>query len=133
MFTFILVAKFPNIPLSPEALLLNLGLVRAESDGRYLVESANRKEDGWICAYRDDDVISDFDPEEIAKLDTGSAPIAFFIVEGGYGSKMYADRFLRNLPTGLGYIIDNDHGCISSVEVFKKKLDNGEDWLQCDT
>ena len=129
MYTFILIAKRFVTPSCPGDLLKSLGSVRAEARGRYVVAGLSRQEDGWIAIARDDTVVSDYENEELNTIGSDANDLAFYIVEGGLGRKMYANGFIMSLPIDAGFLIDNDHGCIANIAKYQEMLSNGVDWL----
>ena len=133
MFTFIVISCKSRFSEFVMQTLKDLGPVHLEGQGRSVVKGDSRSTDGWIAVTRSDDVVQDYDADEIKKLGKNIDNLAFFIVEGGFGTKKYHDRFIIALPGNAGYLIDNDHGCIADVAVYQEMVAKGLDWLHCRT
>jgi hypothetical protein len=133
MYDFVLMAADKSAPANAGDLLEKIGIVTKEAQGRYVVEGRNRREDGWICISRNDEAWRDLEEAEILEISTRlGVPISdvhFFSVQGGLGQNAYHDIFLSSLAANENYLINNLHGCIADVAVYRGKLAKGIEWL----
>lgn len=131
MFTYILIAPISENPPLPAELLAKTEGVQYDYMGACMVEGLSRQKDGWIRVTRNDEIRDDYEDGALERIDVDPNRSAFYLVEGGVGVKNYAAVFLLYLPTDKFYTIDNDHGCIGDVAMFRNLLLQGKDWLYC--
>ncbi|WP_206412547.1 hypothetical protein [Lysobacter enzymogenes] len=134
MYTFVLVVDSANHLFTAEKIAERVGNPNVEADGRSVVESPNGPRDGWIAVSAFNSEGYDYPEEnyEILKAAIATAqmdkPLPF-LIEGRDTNTSLANDLLTSLDVNTKTIIDNDHGIIAELPVFKKLAEMGIDWL----
>lgn len=103
---------------SPETWVLEQGGER-NAFGEAVIE--RRPE--WITVGRDDDVLNDYEAEELPRLAELISGPAIYVIE--WGGHVLVENLLRAVPPEINAVVDNDCGVIVSVhEVADKSLDS---------
>jgi hypothetical protein len=131
MYTFILIVDSSAKPKCVSDFLRGLGEIKQQAGERRLVAGPNGMKDGWIAITPQDDVVTDFDADELAKVTAKISDPSYFVVEGRDTTTSFANDFVLSLDNSLNAMIDNDHGCIATVSHFKNLVRAGKDWLYC--
>lgn len=129
MYTFVLIVDSSAKPKCASVFLRGLGEIKQQAGGRRLVAAPNGMKDGWIAITPQDDVVRDFDADELEKVTAKMSDPSYFVVEGRDTTTNFANDFVLNLDDSLNAIIDNDHGSIATVSHFKNLVRAGKDWL----
>jgi len=129
MFTFILICESSTAPSSAGIFLDPIGRPRKEPGDRFVLEEIGGMKNGWAAVVRVDAVASEYEEDDMLKIKGIFRNPAFFIFEGRDVLTRFSDRCLFAINDSLSALIDNDHGLIERVSVFKKLAANGKDWL----
>lgn len=134
MYTFFLVIDSANQSITPKSIAARVGAATEETSGRCVVKGVNGPVDGWIAVSSFNsngyDMVEESYEElkvAIEKLKMGK-PL-FFLVEGRDTNTSLADDLLASFDAGTKAVIDNDHGIIAELAVFKKLSEMGVNWL----
>jgi hypothetical protein len=129
MYTFILIVDSPKEIERAGSFLGQLGAVQYESSGRSMVEAPSGAADGWIAIIPGNDVVSDYEPEDLAKIKQKVKHPQFFVVEGRDTTTSFANDFVLSIRDDLIAWVDNDHGYIEEITRLKARILSGFDWL----
>jgi len=127
MYTFLVIVSSTAAPQAA-SLLEGMGAIRSEPNNRYIVEGNGGMKDGWIAVYRNDEVINDFDEDELKHVETRIKNPAYFVVEGRDTKTNFANDFIMRLSGPV--LIDNDQGRIFELEDLKNMILNDIAWRQ---
>jgi len=129
MFTFLIISDFDRIADSAYQAFSEIGAPRRESDKRFVVESPNGMEGGWIAFQPIDNAQYDYEMDELKEIKSRIKNPSFFLVEGRDGEKKFSTIFIQKFSPPDKVLIDNDHGLIADLMEIKKKTESGADWL----
>lgn len=134
MYTFFLVIDSANQSITPRSIAARIGTPTEEASGRCVVEGANGPIDGWIAvsSFNSDgyDMVEEnYETLKIAIQTAKMSKPLFFLIEGRDTNTSLADDLLASFSAETNAIIDNDHGIIAELPVFKKLSEIGFNWL----
>jgi hypothetical protein len=129
MYTFILIVDARFSPERAGDFLKNLGAVRLEPNGRYLVEGNGGMDDGWIAISHRDSIAEDYDERELQLIKKNIQDPKFFLVEGRDTKTAFANNLVLGLGGSMNVFVDNDHGRIASIDSIGHLISTGVDWL----
>ena len=134
MYTFRLVVDSAQQVFTAQGIAARIGVAREEIGGRSIVEGLNGPHDGWlaISAFNSDGYDCDEESYERLKILIEAIKInnpRFFLIEGRDTNSSLANDLLMSLDVNIKTVIDNDHGLIEELIVFRRLAEMGVDWL----
>lgn len=134
MYTFIMVVDSVQNAITAKCLAGKIGFAREEPNGRFVVDGPGGVSDGWIAISSFDSTGHDYDPDNYERLKqlmliNDIKRPSFFLVEGRDTITSLASDLLNVLDVNIKTLLDNDHGLIEKLEVFKGLAESGVDWL----
>jgi len=96
--------------------------VRVGSDGRIIAES----EAGWLQIYRDDEVVADYEGQELRAVKDHTRTPVFYVVQ--FRGLETVKTALLKILGGNVLLVDDDHGHILEAAQFVDRLRSDPEW-----
>lgn len=97
MFTFLIISDFDRIADSAYQAFFEIGAPRRESDKRFVVESPNGMEGGWIAFQPVDNAQYDYEMDELKEIKSRIKNPSFFWLKDVMAKKNFQQSSYKNL------------------------------------